>query len=161
MNIEKRREYSRQYQRLYRNQNRQLNEAGGINDARELKKCTICKRYLPLSSFSHNKVRWDGLEAYCRECNVIRARQWRSKNRERMNEIVYTSMARHSDRVKARWQASSFYPIREICSIEGCTELGERHHNNYANGKDIIWLCKRHHNLIFHNNKNRQVASVV
>lgn len=124
-----------------------------INGIKVLKKCTICKHHLPLSCFCYNRTHFDGLECFCRGCNVIKARQWREKNRKRMNEIVYASMARYPDRVKARWQARYCYTEAQICSIEGCGELGERHHPNYANGGNIIWLCKKHHNLLYHNNR--------
>jgi len=149
------------YQRWKRNQNRELNKNGGIEDTRELKKCIICKRFLPLSFFNRNILRWDGLEAYCRECNVIKARRWREKNRKRVNELVYTSNARYPDRVNARSLAHFHYPKRQMCSIIDCGELGERHHPDYANGKDIIWLCKKHHNLLYHNNRRIVEPSVV
>ena len=121
------------------------------------KKCTICKQYLPLSSFSRNIVRWDGLEAYCRDCNVIKVRKWRTENRLRANQFGRESMARYPDRCKARWQANHYYPEGQMCSIKGCVEIGERHHPDYANGKDIIWLCKKHHNLLYHANKTSKV----
>jgi len=128
---------------------------------KELKKCTICKRYLPLSSFQRNRSRWDGLEAYCRECNVIKARQWREKNRTRMNEIANKSYYNHQDRAYARTMSHYYYPEGQVCSIKGCEELGERHHPDYSNPRDIIWLCKRHHNLLCHNNLASKVASMI
>ena len=124
-----------------------------INGIKVFKKCTICKRHLPYSCFGHNRSRTDGYECFCRECNVIRARQWREKNRQRMNEIVYASTTRHRDRANARALSHYYYPEAQKCIIKGCEELGERHHNNYKNPKDIIWLCKRHHNLLYHNHR--------
>ena len=154
-------EYNQLYQPLYLEANRQLNIKGGIKDTRELKKCITCKEYLPLSSFSRNIVRWDGLEAYCRQCNVEKARHWREKNKEHMNEIVYASSARYPERIRARQIAGNTFPQRQICIIKSCEELGERHHNNYINGKEIIWLCKKHHNLLYHNNRRVVKSSVV
>lgn len=126
---------------------------------KELKKCTICKRYLPLSSFHRNRVQRDGLEYFCKECNVIKSKRWRGKNRIRMNEIVYTSMAKYPERVKARSQANELYPKAQECIFKGCNELGERHHPDYTKGEDIVWLCKKHHNLLYHN--SRQVPSMI
>ena len=36
-----------------------------------------------------------------------------------------------------------------ICSIRGCKKIGERHHANYKQKEEIIWLCRKHH-LIVH-----------
>ncbi len=41
--------------------------------------------------------------------------------------------------------ARKYFPQRQICSIEGCYELGERHHRDYDKPLEIIWLCKIHH----------------
>ena len=124
-----------------------------INGVKVLKKCTICKYHLPYSRFSHNRTRSDGYECFCRDCNVVRARKWREKNRERMNEIAYASNNRHRDRVNARQLSNYYYPESQICSIKDCSELGERHHDDYGKPKEIIWLCKKHHNLLYHNNR--------
>lgn len=145
---EAKKEYQRQYQQEYYKRNRFRNDNGGVDDTRQAKKCTICGQYLPLCCFSHNRLNWDGLEYYCRGCNVIKARQWRAKNPKRMREILYTSMAKHRDRQNARSLAHFHFRQRQVCSIKGCNELGERHHPNYSNPKEIIWLCKEHHNLL-------------
>lgn len=34
----------------------------------ELKWCGRCKRWLPLSKFANNKVKWDGLQERCNDC---------------------------------------------------------------------------------------------
>jgi hypothetical protein len=128
-----------------------------VNGVKVLKKCTICKEHLPYSEFNHNKSKTDGFECYCRKCNIIKARRWRQKNRERMNEIIYSSIAKYPERQKARIVANRCFPEPQICSVQSCVELGERHHPDYTNGKDIVWLCPMHHNLVHSSNlqKNR------
>lgn len=132
-----------------------------VNGIKVLKKCTICKRHLSYSCFPYNRCRSDGNECFCRECNVIRARQWREKNRTRMNEIASKSYHKHRDRAYARSMSHYYYPERQICWIVGCNELGERHHDDYSNPWEITWLCKYHHNLLYHNNRADKVAFVV
>lgn len=144
------REHHRKIQLEYRERNRQLNLNGGIDDKRQLKKCTICKEYLPLSCFTKDVVKWDGLNAFCRQCNKIKAGQWRERNRQRANELIYRSNAKYPDRIKARGKANWRYPEAQLCIIKDCNELGERHHRNYGNGLDIIWLCRKHHNWLYH-----------
>ena len=35
--------------------------------------------------------------------------------------------------------------VREVCKIEGCEKMGQAHHLNYEDPKDIEWLCDHHH----------------
>lgn len=37
------------------------------------------------------------------------------------------------------------YPVRQTCEIEGCNELGYRHHDDYNKPREIRWLCPVHH----------------
>jgi|SRR6266446_1409584 hypothetical protein len=61
---------------------------------------------------------------------------------------------KHRNEVKAkenaRKQAQTSFPSSLPCSIKQCNKQGERHHSDYSKPKDIIWLCKRHHELIHH-----------
>ena len=45
-----------------------------------------CKRRLPLSSFTRNRARSDGLSHLCRECDRERWQSWYVRNRERHQE---------------------------------------------------------------------------
>ena len=44
--------------------------------------------------------------------------------------------------------AKYYNPKRKVCSIKNCSILGERHHPDYNKPKEIIWLCKKHHEKI-------------
>ena len=110
-----------------------------------LKKCTICKQWQPLTSFSKNKSIWDKLETFCRHCNTIKMRSYRERNREKVNQIVYKSMSNHPQECKARSLANYHYPTSQVCSIDGCDQMGERHHPDYSQPSLIIWLCPKHH----------------
>lgn len=70
-------------------------------------------------------------------------RRWYEKNKNNA-EVV--------KKKKARDVARFSKLVREKCSIENCDEIGERHHNDYEKPKEIIWLCKKHHELIHSNN---------
>lgn len=41
-----------------------------MSDLSSGKKCSRCKRHLPLNSFASNKSLRDGLQVYCRECSA-------------------------------------------------------------------------------------------
>ena len=42
------------------------------------------------------------------------------------------------------------HPIAMKCSIKRCYIKGERHHDDYSKPKEIIWLCKKHHEELHH-----------
>jgi hypothetical protein len=55
---------------------------------------------------------------------------------------------RNKEKVYAKWRACKVHRKRELCSFKNCNELGERHHPDYGNPETIIWLCRKHHNMI-------------
>ena len=118
-------------------------KGGGHRDG--LKKCTICKHWKPLTDFTSNTTNWDNLEAFCRQCNTVKMRSYRERNREKINQIVYKSMKKYPQRTNARALANWTYPNSEICSVLDCNGTGERHHPNYSKPKEIIWFCRKHH----------------
>lgn len=56
----------------------------------------------------------------------------------------------HPDRYFARTIAARNIPA-STCSISGCEEKGERHHEDYNKPLDVIYLCRKHH-MDFHHN---------
>lgn len=94
------------------------------------KKCTICKQYKELSLFCKNRSKWDGLQAYCKDCAARRA-----------NHYYY----RNKSKVGARALARYHYPVQQPCEIPGCNLIGNRHHDDYSRPLNIRWLCKEHH----------------
>lgn len=125
------------------------------------KKCTICKRYLPLDNFYKNKAKWDGLEAYCHECNRIKANNYYNENKERCRQISYKSLDLYRDRHNARQLSIYFYPIKQLCEVEGCFVLGQRHHNDYSDPHNIRWLCRKHHAELHRNIRKSILAPAI
>ncbi len=64
-------------------------------------------------------------------------KRWRARHPEK-----------HKERSRIQKQASYANPFREFCQVSNCVERGERHHPDYSKPKEIIWLCKKHHELI-------------
>ena len=54
------------------------------------KKCSFCKKELPLVNFARNRSAKDGLQNKCRPCTTEYCRQWRLNHPERFKEIVNT-----------------------------------------------------------------------
>ncbi len=51
----------------------------------------------------------------------------------------------HRKEEVARTLAGQHFPILQPCSIAGCKNMGERHHEDYDKPLEITWLCKSHH----------------
>lgn len=43
-------------------------------------RCSQCKRKLPIDCFYSNRLRAGGIQAYCRDCNKKRCKDWRKRN---------------------------------------------------------------------------------
>lgn len=114
----------------------------------DLKHCTICKQWKPLDNFGNDSNRWDKLNPFCRQCNTIKVRSYRERNRGKINRIAAKSIANHPLETIARYKAKWAFPIRQICEVERCFKLGERHHNDYNKPYKIQWLCRKHHRLL-------------
>lgn len=66
--------------------------------------------------------------------------------------------ARHRREEAARLAAFRANPVLRTCSIKDCTERAERHHPNYDEKKNIVWLCRKHHLMV--HGKTRKVCIV-
>lgn len=66
-------------------------------------------------------------------------------NPEMQKEASRRWYRKHKNKSQAHTQAHRAHPVRQECSENSCSLLGERHHPNYANPIDIVWLCRQHH----------------
>lgn len=69
-------------------------------------------------------------------------RKWAAKNPEKRKQYQ-----------KILWESKKANPIAQKCSIQGCDQLGERHHPDYSKPKEIVWLCRNHHRTVEHSGK--------
>ena len=69
-------------------------------------------------------------------------RRWAIKNKDN-----YELKKKNRVRALARFK----FKESMVCSIKGCSEIGERHHEDYNKPYEIIWLCRRHHNILREN----------
>jgi hypothetical protein len=49
------------------------------------KRCTGCSEWLPLEEFPHNRRMYLGRSSRCRECHRVATKDWRDRNRKRVN----------------------------------------------------------------------------
>ena len=53
----------------------------------ETKRCSKCGERKPLSEFYTDISQSNGHASYCKKCNLIAAKEWREKNKERAKEL--------------------------------------------------------------------------
>jgi hypothetical protein len=51
-----------------------------------LKRCSRCRRYKPLTEFHRDRSRKDGVQNYCKACNIARAKRFYAENPERCKD---------------------------------------------------------------------------
>jgi hypothetical protein len=70
-------------------------------------------------------------------------REYREKNSNKPK--LYSIDLEENKRYLARAAANRAYPTPKQCEIDGCQEIGERHHDDYDKPLEIRWLCPTHH----------------
>lgn len=104
---------------------------------------------------------------------LVESRQWRLDNHDKFSSYLkkwrlsnpeyfkeYQKSYREKDGVKQKIKARSVVNshlrngriVREICSFTECEEIGHAHHDNYSRPLDIVWVCRKHHENLHHNN---------
>ena len=92
----------------------------------------FCKSCHCLISVPH--INGGSTDYLCEDC-------FRERNRLRQHSV-------HPHAGSRRIIAQRAYPIAQTCQIEGCENLGIRHHKDYEKPREIIWLCRSHHALL-------------
>jgi len=104
------------------------------------KRCRVCGRELD------SKYKKRGRGYLCLECdrqvNRRGAKKFYHNNSDKAKEYN-KGIPRY--KTNARATASFKHPGRQVCSVEGCDRLGERHHPDYEKPSEIVWLCPVHH----------------
>lgn len=82
------------------------------------KRCSICKRNLPLGDFNRSSRRKDGRQSHCRKCNSERAKAYYRRNRKHHLKVVKEGNARRKRENQRR--------LLELLSHESCSDCGEQ-----------------------------------
>lgn len=97
----------------------------------ELKRCTRCKKSLPVAEFHRDRSRWDGLHASCKACNCDQAKEhYRAAERKSRIKIKYGLTVEEYDAL-----------IAKGCAICGTTEGKICMDHDHRNGKVRAALC--------------------
>lgn len=111
-----------------------------------LKVCYRCRKEKPLSDFCKNKSRADGLNPYCKKCEKEKReereakgyfKEYREKNRERLNKKAVEYYQKNSEKIRARRRACNLKPERK-------QKIAEYSHAYWLRTRDNPeWRAKR------------------
>ena len=76
-------------------------------------------------------------------------KRWADRNKDKVRESK-----------KRQKAAKRCHPTRQTCRIDSCVELGERHHPDNSKPKEIVWLCKQHHEEEHHRDTEKILCSI-
>ena len=113
----------------------------------EYKKCTKCKKLLPLSDFHKDRGYY---RPRCKECRKQENRVWNKTNAGRRYKREYKRRLLKSKdkRLLARRRLQHYIYTnkikREPCVVCG-NKKSEGHHFDYSNPLNVVWLCTKHH----------------
>jgi predicted nucleic acid-binding Zn-ribbon protein len=72
-----------------------------IAQLQDAKPCTKCSRVLPLSSFSKQSSKKDGVRSYCKDCGSAYSRRYAAENAEAVKKQRREYIAANHEKVKA------------------------------------------------------------
>jgi len=124
-----------------------------------VKECKRCKEDLSLSAFNKNQSAQDGLQTYCRSCQLEANREWSERNPEirraqlRRQQLRNPTRKRRSDPAKQRAVRAVYRAIQrgDLERPEQCPSCGgsdspiQGHHDDYEKRLEVTWLCARCH----------------
>ena len=107
----------------------------------EHKRCSSCKEYLILTTFTKSKERWDGLSAKCMTCKKAEYKKYYQGNKEKLlqNYKVYFQKNREKRyATKKIWRKANPEKVRNIAK--------RYHRKRTLNGKNRIYRKNKYHN---------------
>lgn len=121
------------------------------------KKCSKCKRLLPLNNFPYHPKTKLKVNSWCKRCcGEYRAgnpiylkayKKWRDTHKGYWMERQYNDSLEHTKQL-ARLTLNNAIIKGEVVRLP-CKECGispaQAHHNDYSKPLEVLWLCKKHH----------------
>jgi hypothetical protein len=142
-----------------------------------MKECYKCKETKPLDSFNKNSRTKDRKNYYCKECCRLYSQSEKGKASQRKSQEsphgkASRRMVQRRDKTlnsrksrnkkynnahnKVRSAITNGELTPQCCIFCGEVET-EAHHDDYSNPLDVVWVCKKHHTDIHHNDLKLEV----
>ena len=110
-------------------------------DGVEYKRCSSCKEYEILTTFTKSKERWDGLSAKCMTCKKAVYKKYYQENKEKLaqyNKIYYKKNREKHNATHNKWRKAN--PEKTRNNRKRCNR------KRTLNGKSRIYKKNRYHN---------------
>lgn len=99
------------------------------------KQCSRCKKYLDLDKFCNASKGLHKKQAYCKICNLNAQLEWKSNNREHVNEKARIFSKKLSYRYKTAIRAATRRGYKFLLTFEQFKALVEKNNCYYCDGK--------------------------
>lgn len=122
-----------------------------VREAKHLYCCDICKQshYKNIGKTNEIMRRFNKSDkGKARTEKYMQSEKGKIYNRRKSTRQREVNSKKYMARIIASRHLESYLP----CSVEGCNQPGERHHEDYNRPLDVIYLCKKHH-MDLHNNR--------
>jgi len=112
------------------------------------KKCSMCKRRLPVEQFNYGRSNYDGLATHCRECGKEYKRHHYEQNYDKSYNRQVEYRQRYPERISAFAAVYEATSKGQLIRPDTCSQCGNRayivaHHHDYQSPTDVVWLCLR------------------
>lgn len=106
--------------------------------------CDVCKytHYNKTGTHKEAMLKFNKSEkGKARYRKYLQTENGKKKNAEKSKR----QRERNYEKCTARIKASRVFKVPGKCSVDGCDNIGEKHHPDYNRPLDIVYLCKLHH----------------
>ena len=130
------------------------------------RKCTTCGQVKPLTEFCRDKAYRSGHKRLCLDCSARYQREWRRRNPERNRLVRRRHRRLNHERYRNQWREdrrkpgykqkqaarlTAYWAVRagllprkyncEKCGIDARHARLVKHHVDYNNPLNVVWLC--------------------
>lgn len=122
--------------------------------------CSRCKQEKQLSEYSSDKRLKDGKKSYCIDCNKLRLKEWRSKNKEHVK--AYTK--NNSNKIKEYYLANKekIDSYRQKYFKDNAIEIKKKKAQYYYNNYEKLYSIRRteHRKILSRNVCNKRRSKI-
>ncbi len=130
-----------------------------------MKKCYGCKKILSLTNFYKAGSWWDGYMNVCKNCERLRYRERRVRNKKTFKSKNSSYYEKHKEEILEKrklWYEKNKHKssahsavktalyrgdiVKKPCEVCG-EDRSQAHHEDYSKKLDVVWLCAKHHRL--------------
>lgn len=107
--------------------------------------CFKCKEAKPEDEFYKSDKVSRGVSTQCKECTLERQREYQRTHKRKRKPAKRNPKAERAGNITRNAIIHGFLIRSKKCSVDGCTNKPQSHHEDYSKPLDVTWLCGMHH----------------